>query len=87
MKVRYHKQFVRHFKKRIGNDVSLKRRYAERLKIFMHDPESPVLRDHALKGTKLGLRSFSIAGDVRVVYKIVDGVAYFLDIGSHNQVY
>jgi len=57
------------------------------LELFKINPQNPILRDHALKGDKIGLRSFSITGDYRVIYYIEDETAYFLDIGTHAQVY
>ena len=64
-----------------------KKRYEDRLKLFMSNRRSPILKDHALVGMKLKLRAFSITGDIRVVYTIVDDSVFFLDIGTHNQVY
>jgi len=45
------------------------------------------LRDHKLIGKKKNFRAFSVTGDIRVVYIIVDSNIWLFDIGSHNQVY
>ncbi len=58
-----------------------------RLKIFQSNPQNPILRDHALTGTKIGKRAFSITGDYRVVYGKNSEAIVFYDIGTHNQVY
>jgi len=79
--------FRKIFKKRIGNDSVLNKRVGERIETFKNNPAFPLLHDHALKGEKEGLRSFSITGDIRVIYYIQGTTAYFIDIGSHNQVY
>jgi len=55
--------------------------------MFTNNSKDPILRDHALGGKMKGFRSFSITGDIRVVYYISENIAYFVDIGSHNQVY
>jgi len=46
-----------------------------------------LLQDHLLMGKLEGYRAFSVTGDIRVVYYIHDQTAYFVDIGTHNQVY
>ena len=66
---------------------SLDKKFKERLKLFIEDQNSAILKDHKLKGKKSKYRAFSITGDVRVVYeKVADGILLH-DIGTHNQVY
>ncbi|OGG36553.1 hypothetical protein A3J20_06125, partial [Candidatus Gottesmanbacteria bacterium RIFCSPLOWO2_02_FULL_42_29] len=84
----YSRTFRRNFEKRIKNHRSLKERFETRIKQFIRNPRHPLLRDHALIGTKKDLRSFSITGDIRIIYfKEVTGKIVFLDIGTHNQIY
>jgi len=87
MKIHYHKDFIKSYRKRILHNVSLDKRFKERLKLFIENSPSPILKDHLLKGRKLGYRAFSITGDIRVVYEEVDDGVLLLDIGTHNQVY
>lgn len=88
VKVIFHRRFVVSFKKRIAKKSDLLRKFQKRMAWFMTDPGHPLLRDHALTGDLVGKRSFSIDGDVRVVYRWRDkGRCEFMDIGSHNQVY
>jgi len=87
MKIESTHAFVKNFKRRLTNQPEVKKKFFERVKLFISDPTSPLLKDHPLKGKKIGLRAFSITGDVRVVYHIKGEVIYFLDIGTHNQVY
>lgn len=87
MQIAYHKNFIKNFKKRFGNNQKFKAKYQDRLQLFADDPTSFVLRDHSLQGEKVSLRAFSITGDIRVVYQQVGKQAIFLDIGTHNQVY
>lgn len=87
MKVEFTDHFIKVFRKRFGNDEKITIAFEERLKLFSENSSSRLLRDHKLKGGKLGLRAFSVTGDIRVVYFIHKGVAYFFDIGTHNQVY
>lgn len=81
------KKFKKNYKKRIQGNPSLDKRFEERYLLFLQNPSNPILQDHPLKGNKLGMRAFSITGDIRVVYVIKNTTAYFMDIGSHNQVY
>lgn len=56
---------------------------------FVVDRSNPALRDHPLKGKMKGLRSFSAAWDLRVIYREEGGfiTIILMDVGSHNQVY
>lgn len=87
MKINYHKNFLKSYKKRILPKFSLDRKFKERLKLFLEDKSNSILKDHALKGKKSEYRAFSITGDIRVVYEKVSGGVLFHDIGTHNQVY
>lgn len=88
MKVITHPVFKKNYRKRIASKRHLVKRFKERIKLFLKNRKDPVLRDHALIGKKINLRAFSIAGDIRVVYRLeTQNRALFLDIGSHNQVY
>ena len=87
MKIHYIGQFVKHFKKRIKPHPDLTNRFHERVDLFIKSPKEPVSRDHQLKGKKQALRTFSITGDIRIVYFTEKDVAYFVDVGTHNQVY
>lgn len=83
----YYRQFKKHFKKRILPDISLVKRFDERIKLFISDRVNPILADHPLGGDYKGYRSFSITGDIRVIYKFTNSSVIFIDVGTHNQVY
>ncbi len=82
-----HKDFRKHFKTRILSNKSLVQKFNNRLSMFLENPQNPVLKDHQLTGGKKEFRSFWIAGDVRVLYKVDGDRIVLFDIGSHNQVY
>lgn len=87
IKVTVSKSFKKNYKKRI-NSQSLKIKFKKRLELFIKDPRLKILRDHKLKGQMSSYRSFSITGDVRVIYEVMGtNHVLFIDIGSHNQVY
>lgn len=85
--IRFTKTFEKSFKKRIIPNSNLSKNFAKRLRLFQKNRQHPLLRDHALVGTKLGKRAFSINGDIRVVYGEDGDFLTFYDIGSHSQVY
>ena len=83
-----HPKFKKAYQKRIKPNPKLIRQTSKRIKLFQENPDHPLLKDHALKGSKLGLRAFSVTGDIRIIYKFKSAnTAIFLDIGTHNQVY
>lgn len=80
--------FDKSYRKRIQPFIKLEIQFKRRLEIFTQNPHHSLLKDHALHGHKTGLRAFSVAGDIRVVYhKISSNEVILYDIGSHNQVY
>lgn len=85
--IRRHKEFEKHFLKRITPHEKLVTQFEERLALFMTGKLGNPLNDHSLKGKLAGKRAFSVAGDIRVVYKETKDSILFLDVGSHNQVY
>ena len=87
MKIKYHKEFLKNYKKRIKPQPKLSSQFIKQLNKFINNPKDPSLKDHKLIGKKKSFRAFSITGDIRVVYTINDDEIWLYDIGSHNQVY
>lgn len=87
MKFELHPQFKKAYKNRIAKNKKLQLQTAERLRLFQKNSQNPILKDHPLKGSKYQYRSFSVTGDIRIIYKITNGKVLLYDIGSHNQVY
>lgn len=83
--VKFHKKFQKEF---LRLDAHIQSAFSDRLKLFLTDPKAPLLRDHALKGGMDGKRSFSITGDIRVIYSTIDEHYLRLErIGTHSQLY
>lgn len=87
MKIHFTKDFKKAYQKRIQSNNNLVKRFDSRYDLFEYDPANPILKNHELAGKLQGHRAFSITGDVRVVYFVFKDTAYFIDIGTHNQVY
>lgn len=85
MKADFHKSFIKNF--RLLPD-SVQQEFYTRLKIFYQNPYATKLSNHPLKGKRLGYRSINISGDIRAIYKLIsDDKAFFVEIGSHSQLY
>jgi len=87
MKIQYHREFLKSYKKRIVPYPKLELQFKKQLNKLIANSNDPALRDHKLIGKKKNFRAFSVSGDIRVVYIIVDNNIWLFDIGSHNQVY
>lgn len=87
MNVYFNKTFKKAYAKRIEPNKNLEERFEERYDLFIQNPSNSVLKDHPLGGRLKGYRAFSVTGDIRVVYRIFGNMAYFVDVGTHNQVY
>ena len=86
MIVHFHKQF----QKRYGRlNRPLQTKIDAAIARFRKNPLEVSLRNHALIGKLAGKRAFSVTGDMRIVFEEYQNyiVVYFLDVGTHNQVY
>lgn len=69
-------------------DKKLSERVHKQLLLFVSNPKHSSLRVHKLSGSMNNFWSISITMSIRMVYKLLsDDKAYFIDIGTHNEVY
>jgi addiction module RelE/StbE family toxin len=87
MKIQYHREFLKSYKKRVAPYPKLELQFKKQLEKLILNSNDPSLRDHKLTGKKKNFRAFSVSGDIRVIYLIVENSIWLYDIGSHNQVY
>jgi addiction module RelE/StbE family toxin len=87
MKIKYHKDFLKNYKKRIKPYPKLVAQFTKQLNKFIKNSKETSLKDHKLIGKKKNFRAFSVTGDIRIVYIIINNEIWLYDIGSHNQVY
>lgn len=67
-------------------NLKVKISFKRRITLFKANPFDVSLRNHALKGKYLGIRSIDITGDVRALYTTQgDTVIIFGFIGTHSQ--
>ncbi len=62
--------------------------FDERLILFVRDPKNSLLRIHSLAGEFIGLQSFNVNADVRVIYEVQGNtIVLLVAIGTHSQLY
>jgi len=80
--------FKRRYRKRVKRNEKLKRKFWQRMELFLTSPFSSQLRTHKLSGKLEGLWAFSIDDDCRVVFEFIgEDSVLLIDIGRHNEVY
>mgnify|MGYP006298929895 CR=1 FL=1 len=80
--------FKRAYRKKIRANQLLKKKFWEKLDVFLRDPFSASLRTHKLSGKLAGLWAFSIDDDYRVVFEFINkGSVLLVDFGTHDEVY
>lgn len=88
MIIKYSPAFFSKLKK---EDVRIKKSVKKRILLFSKNPHDPQLNNHSLKKEYKGHRSINITADWRALYKEKqegkDIVAYFVDIGTHRELY
>lgn len=88
MIIRYSPVFLKTFKKL---NVRIRNSFKEKVLIFSKNLNDLQLDNHLLKEPYLGLRSIDITADWRAIYKEKtegeDKVAYFVILGTHEELY
>lgn len=84
MKVRYLKSFQKQVVKLQPAQV---KRLKAALKLFVADPNHLDLYNNPLTGQWQGHRSIAFGGDWRAHFKTIDGIAIFVAVGTHSQLY
>ncbi|MBI3558862.1 type II toxin-antitoxin system mRNA interferase toxin, RelE/StbE family [Candidatus Gottesmanbacteria bacterium] len=84
MQIKFGDKFEKQHKK---VDAKRKTAFAKRLEIFLQNPYDPLLNNHSLTGNYSGFRSINVTGDWRAVYFEENGMATFVALGTHSQLY
>ena len=85
MNIVLHKDFIKAYKELRPAQME---KFKERRNIFLEDPFNSILKNHQLHGRYHGYRSIGIAGDLRVIYKMIsDDVCLFVIIDTHSNLY
>ena len=89
MKIQFGPEFIKTLKK---TNVRIRKKFKERIVLFVKNPYHPLLNNHPLKSEYYGFRSINITADWRAIYKEItedyeESVAFFVAIGTHVQLY
>ncbi|CAN5203828.1 hypothetical protein BH09PAT2_BH09PAT2_05450 [soil metagenome] len=88
MKILFSLLVVKKLKKIKQEDKKLLKKIEKQLILFKNNPIHPSLRIHKLTGKQEKAWSISVNMSIRMVYRLIDeGTAYFIDIGTHDEVY
>lgn len=74
-------------KKYVKLRPAFKEKFKQRRDLFLEDSFHPFLNNHALHGKYEGFRSINVTGDIRAIFKQLDEVVIFVDIGDHPGLY
>jgi len=85
MKIFFHKQFEKKFKKL---NIKIKKAFYKKLELFSINTFHPELNNHPLKGKYAGYRSINITGDIRAIFIFLsEDSVEFENIDNHNNLY
>lgn len=88
MTIRYSPVFLKTLKKL---NIRIRKSFKERIVLFSKNPNDLELNNHPLKDKYQELRSIDITADLRAIYEEKyegeEQTAYFVLIGTHEQLY
>lgn len=84
MRIVYKKRFEKAFK---VLPESIKRKFYERLEIFIKDKFDSVLKNHPVDRAFPDSRSINVTGDYRAIFKEEKNMVVFITIGTHSELY
>ena len=85
MRIILHRNFKKQYKKLRDEE---RRRFRERINLFLKTPFHPLLNNHSLRGEYRSYRSINARGDLRVIYEEIDSsIAHFITINTHGNLY
>lgn len=88
MQLRFSEKVTEKLKKIKRTDKRLFKQISKQLLLFEQNSQHPSLRTHKLSGTMYSVWSISINRSMRMIYIFYkQGEYYFVDIGTHDEVY
>lgn len=87
MNVYYSPQFIKKYKKLTKKDKDLGTLIKSKITLFLFDSKNSSLKLHKLKGELRDDWSITIKSNLRIILTHEEENVYFLDIGSHDEVY
>ena len=78
----------KNFKKKFAKlSPKIQNKFYERWVIFQQNKFDPILDNHSVDKKYPGCRSVDITGDYRAIFREEDGIAIFVNIGTHSELY
>ncbi|QQG43331.1 MAG: type II toxin-antitoxin system mRNA interferase toxin, RelE/StbE family [Candidatus Daviesbacteria bacterium] len=88
MRVKFSSEVISELAKLKRKDKKLSKKIEKQLALFQENPKHPSLRTHKLTGNLTNRWSISLSKGLRMVYLLLDkDIAYFVDLGTHDEVY
>ena len=84
MRIILHRNFKKQYKKLRDEE---RRRFRERINLFLKTPFHPLLNNHSLRGEYRSYRSINAGGDLRVIYQEIDSHTVHFIIDTHSNLY
>ncbi|HUD06679.1 MAG TPA: type II toxin-antitoxin system mRNA interferase toxin, RelE/StbE family [Candidatus Saccharimonadales bacterium] len=85
MVIYFSDDFDRQFESRLTQKEKIQ--VIDTIDLFLDSPFHKDLRNHELKDKWAGYRSISVAGDLRLHFKVLGENVYFVAVGTHEQLY
>ena len=88
MRIKFSHDVIRELAKIKRRNKKLSEKIEKQLILFQKNPKHPSLKTHKLTGNLTNRWSISINRGLRMVYLVLDkDIAYFVDLGTHDEVY
>ena len=87
MKIRFDEDLIKDLKKLRIKERGLFRKIDKVLAVFRENPRHASLRLHKLGGALQNRWSLSVGMNFRMIFVWTDDEAYFIDMGTHDEVY
>ncbi len=87
MKIRFEEDLIKKLGKIRKSNSLLFKKIDLALGVFRENPRHASLRLHKLSGTMKNSWSLSVGMGYRLIFVWIDDEAYFVDMGTHNEVY
>lgn len=87
MNIQFSEEVGREFEKIKRKNKQLFRQIEKQIILFQNNPRHPLLRLHKLSGDLDGIWSISISKNIHMTYIQEENIAYFIDIGTHSEIY
>ena len=85
--LRFSSELVKKLRKINYKDKNLSTLIEKQLDLFGTDPKHHSLRTHKLSGKLQNIFSISINKKIRMTFILQNNEAYFINIGSHDEIY